>query len=294
MKRLLSLLTAALLCLLLVMPAFAEETTELTIPSELSRFVTPPDSATGSGSATAFDSVTGPDAIPSERLKPLLVDDADLLSTNQELELLTKLEKISAELECDFVIVTIPDLGGKDRMAYADDFYDYNGYGQGESRDGLLFLITMAERKWWVSTTGMCLKLSNDDIEYAVNEYGSSLTSGNYYEAFNGITDNFYKIVYAERHPSVAPKYIFIDLVIGFILAFIIMKIATGNLKSVRKQVNANEYVVPGSLALNQSYDRFLYSSVARTERETSSSSSGGGSHTSSSGTSHGGTGGSF
>ena len=109
------------------------------------------------------------------------------------------------------------------------------------------------------------------------------------------ITDKsslLYKAMNSVRHPTVETKWIFIDLAIGFVIAFIIMKAVTANLKSVKSRVDANEYVVPGSLALDQSYDRFLYSNVARTEKASSSSDNG--SHTSSSGTSHGGTGGSF
>ncbi len=261
-KKLFSFFTVIVLCMLLVIPAFAEE-------------------------------VTGPDAIPDHRLKPLLVDDAGLLTDAEASALLEKLEEYSAELEADLAIVTVPNFGGKDRMVFADDFYDYNGYGQGEKRDGMLFLIGMAERKWWITTTGAAMKLSEDDLQEAVGQYSSDLTAGNYARAFNGIAGNLYNKMYNVRHPSVETKWIFIDLIIGFVIAFVIMKAITSNLKSVRSRVDANEYVVPGSLALNQSYDRFLYSNVARTERAESSS-SGSGSHTSSSGTSHGGSGGSF
>lgn len=263
-KKILSFLTVIVLCLLLVIPAFAEDDM-LTI---------------------------GASVIPSQRLKPLLVDDAGLLSENEKAELLEKLEAYSAELECDFVIVTVPTFNGKDRMAYADDFYDYNGYGQGEKRDGMLFLLGMAERQWWISTTGEAMELSEEKLQNCVEKYSSDLTDGNYAAAFSGITDNLYKAMNSVRHPTVETKWIFIDLAIGFVIAFIIMKAVTANLKSVKSRVDANEYVVPGSLALDQSYDRFLYSNVARTEK--ASSSSGNGSHTSSSGTSHGGTGGSF
>ena len=263
-KKLLSFLTVIVLCLMLVIPAFAEDDM-LTI---------------------------GASAIPSQRLKPLLVDDAGLLSENEKADLLKKLEGYSAELECDFVIVTVPTFNGKDRMDYADDFYDYNGYGQGEKRDGILFLLGMAERQWWISTTGEAMKLSEEKLQNCVDKYSSDLTDGNYAAAFSGIMDNLYKAMDSVRHPTVETKWIFIDLAIGFVIAFIIMKAVTANLKSVKSRVDANEYVVPGSLALDQSYDRFLYSNVARTEK--ASSSSGNGSHTSSSGTSHGGTGGSF
>ena len=260
-KKIISLFAAIILSLMLVIPVFAEGTT-----------------------AAAN--------IPADRQLPLLVDNAGVLSDEQASALLKKLEEKSAEVECDFAVVTVTSLDGKNIADYADDFYDYNGYGYGDDDDGLLLLISTADRQWWITTYGVGKKLSETDIEYAVNDYAEPLSSGDYNTAFNGIMDNLYSKIYNERHPSVAPKWIFIDLVFGFVIAYIFMKARTSNLKSVRSKVNANEYVVPGSLALNQSYDTFLYRNVSRTERKDSSS--GNGSHTSSSGRSHGGSGGSF
>ena len=115
------------------------------------------------------------------------------------------------------------------------------------------------------------MELSEEKLQNCVEKYSSDLTDGNYAAAFSGITDNLYKAMDSVRHPSVDAKWIFIDLAIGFVIAFIIMKAVTANLKSVKSRVDANEYVVPGSLALDQSYDRFLYSNVARTEKASSS-----------------------
>lgn len=60
-----------------------------------------------------------------------LVDEADLLSDAEEKDLLSKLDEISERQKCDLVIVTVKDLGGKTPEAFADDYFDYNGYGQG-------------------------------------------------------------------------------------------------------------------------------------------------------------------
>ncbi len=37
-------------------------------------------------------------------------------------------------------------------MEAADDFYDYNGYGQGPDRDGLILYVCMDTRDIWIST----------------------------------------------------------------------------------------------------------------------------------------------
>ena len=77
--------------------------------------------------------------IPEERQKPLLVDEAGLLTEEESSELLNKLEDISQRYENEVGIVTVNSLEGKTAEAYADDYYDYNGYGYGEkSGDGFV------------------------------------------------------------------------------------------------------------------------------------------------------------
>ena len=40
----------------------------------------------------------------------------------------------------DAVIVTSNNLNGKSQQDYADDYFDYNGYGVGKEKSGLLSL----------------------------------------------------------------------------------------------------------------------------------------------------------
>ena len=82
------------------------------------------------------------------------VDDANLLEDTEEAELEQILEEISMRQNCDVVIVTVDSLDGKSAMEYADDYFDYNGYGYGAEKDGILFLIAMEDRDWWISTHG--------------------------------------------------------------------------------------------------------------------------------------------
>ena len=83
-----------------------------------------------------------------------LVDGADLLTDTEEAELLQELNEISVRKQFDVVVVTITSLDGKSMMEYADDFYDYNGYGMGDTSDGALLLVDMGARQWGISTAG--------------------------------------------------------------------------------------------------------------------------------------------
>ena len=124
--------------------------------------------------------------IPSERQKPRLVDDADLLTTSEEERLLDKLDEISERQQCDVAVVTVNSTNGKTPQAFADDYYDYNGYGMGEGDDGVMLVISMEERDWYVTTYGFGIKAMTDDaLDEMADKFTSYLTKGNYYKAFS-------------------------------------------------------------------------------------------------------------
>ena len=100
--------------------------------------------------------------MPPERLLPRLVDEADLLTDEEEADILEQLDEISERQECDVAVVTVDGLDGKSAMEYADDFYDYNGYGFGEEKDGILLLVSMEERDWYISTCGFGITALTD------------------------------------------------------------------------------------------------------------------------------------
>lgn len=237
-----------------------------------------------------------------------VVDMADLLSESEEKELLSQLNEISERQKLDTVVVTVNTLDGKTPMEYADDFYDYNGYGFGTENDGILLLVSMEDRDWWISTAGYGITVFTDaGIDYIAESFLPKLSEGDYAAAFMTyaqLCDEF--ITQAKNGPSYdngnLPKGSFdlglnliIAIVVGLVVAFIITSIMKGQLKSVRFKAAATDYLKRDSMRITQSKDLFLYKNVSRRERPKESSSSGGSStHTSSSGRSHGGGGGKF
>ena len=89
---------------------------------------------------------------------PRVVDGADLLSGAEESDLTEKIDSIVQNYDMDVVILTVNTLGSKSASAYADDYYDYIGYGIGSDHSGLLLLIAMEERTWAVSTCGDAIR----------------------------------------------------------------------------------------------------------------------------------------
>lgn len=253
---------------------------------------------------------------------PYVVDDADLLSVSEETELEANLSKLSQDNNFDIVVLTVDSLDGKTAEEYADDYYDYTGYGYGSNRDGCLFLINMEEREWHLSTRGFgVVAITDAGIDYIGNKMLSSLSSGDYYDAFltygNIVTDFVLKAnsgnVYDynnldEYDSSYDSDYkhnddssegsigtaIIAGLVAGAIIAAIFISVLKGKMKTVYHKAQANDYLVNGSLTLTGQHDIFVTSHITKTPRESKSSGGGSSTHTSSSGASHGGGGGHF
>ena len=228
---------------------------------------------------------------------PYVIDNADLLTDTEETALADKLTEISTRLECDVIVLTEASID-TEAQAYADDYFDYNGYGQGGQRDGILMLVSMDPRKWHVSGSGIC----NSDLvslDYICEEIVGYLQNESYATCFNSFADRCDNAVSAARNgeaykePFKPGMSLVISVVIGFIVAFIATGIMKGKLKTVRANNLAQNYADPGSLNVYNARDMFLYIQVTYTEKSNDSDSSNG-SHTSSSGRSHSGKGGSF
>lgn len=238
-----------------------------------------------------------------------LYDEPDLLTDAEESALINRLESIGYEYQMEVVVAVVESAGEYSAMEYADDFYDYNGYGYGETHDGLILMVVMDTHDWWISTCGEAIQVFTDaGISYIGEQIVPYMSDGDFNGAFLAFADQCESFMEQARNgeafdtsnlpkePFAAGTSLIIALVIGFIIGLIYTGNLKGQLKSVQAQRAAAGYVKNGSLQITNSRDFFLYRHVNKTEKQTESSSSGGGSttHTSSSGRSHGGGGGKF
>lgn len=232
---------------------------------------------------------------------PRLVDNGDLLTASEESLLLTRLNGLSEHYGMDVVVVTVDSTGFKNPRDYADDFYDNNGYRP----DGVLLLVSMDERDWWISTSGSGITAFTDaGIEYLGEQFAPELSDENYAGAFGIFADQCDAFLaqaatgdpFDSHNLPKAPFNWVLNLVIavaiGFIVALIVTAVMKSSLKSVRSQPAASNYVRPGSMNLTVSREFYLYSHVSKTAKPKQSS--GSSTHVGSSGRSHGGGGGKF
>lgn len=263
----------------------------------------------------------------------LIVDDGKLLSVSEETALEDKAATMGRTYRMDFVIVTVDSLMGKTPEAFADDYYDENGYGE----NGILLLVSMEDRDWYISTCGDGIAAMTDyGIDKVSREFLPDLSDGNYYEAFDSYLDAMvpylvrfrngspadnhtdltgdYDLggrpepVYTPSRPTASMASLFFQAVmqsvlIGLIAALVVIAIMRRSMNTKHSKTAASMYLKEGSFQMLWNQDLFLRSDVVKTRRqENSSSSSTSGSHHSSgssvhhssSGRSHGGHGGKF
>lgn len=247
---------------------------------------------------------------------PMVVDSAELLSGEERIALEETAESFRTEYELDVVVLTVDSLDGKTAQRYADDYYDDNGYGYGENYSGLLFLLAMEEREWYISTCGDAVYLLSD---YSLEQIGETvvpfLSVGQYYDGFVTLYDTLpaylsssksdgHEQVHTPGYREEAEYYqprrqvnILISLVIGIVVAAVVVIVMRASMNTKRKQRSAGDYLRSGSYHLRTKQDMFLYSNVTKVRRQQNNNTggrSGSSSHRSSGGSSHGGRGGRF
>lgn len=250
---------------------------------------------------------------------PLLYDGAGLLSESEASQVLSKLQNVSDKYGIDVAVVTVSSMseygyyGSSASMNFADDYFDYNGFGRGSERSGLVLLLAMEERDWWISTRGSAIRTFTD---YGINDYIgergdviSNFSDGNYAAGFSNYADRAEELLRYEqqngmpydydsdREPvkAFSPLRVLGSALTGLLGGLIPVSSMKSQLKSVRGQGGARSYARQDSVAITSANDWFIGRHVSRTPRETERSSGGGSSiHVSSSGASHGGGGGKF
>ncbi len=249
---------------------------------------------------------------------PFVVDNGDILMPEEELLLQETAMQLSDAYGMDIVILTEDSLGGQRAQIFADDFYD----GQGYAEDGILILLSMAEREWYISACGNVIFVATD---YAVQQLGESalphFSSGDYFSGFQAYLDQLAILMDAYEAGSPMDGYAdtsngyyhgdqeeviyyeeeqgvnwLLSLGIGAAVAGVSTFAMISSMNTKKSQRGAAGYISAGSFRLHKHRDLFLYSNVKKVRRQQSQSSSGGGSsvHRSSSGRRHSGGGGRF
>ena len=218
-------------------------------------------------------------------------DGAGLLTNDEISSLSDKLAAIEKQYQCDVVVVTLEDANGYEVYDYAKAIYKRCDYGYGSDKDGIMFIVSMAERRSELIAFGYGnTALTDYGREYILDEVVPSLSDGDYNKSFNTFADLISAFLKEARenvpfdvdHPA---KLTFFSRIlpylmsfgIAFIVALIICSVKAASMKTAAKKTSAADYMEPGSFHLTKKRDYYLYTTTHRVKREKQENSSGGG-----------------
>ena len=230
-----------------------------------------------------------------------VTDAAGLLSENENMLLEKMAESVSKKYGVGVYIVTVEDYRDfHSEGVYKATYTIYHQYtmGEGPNRDGIMLLLSMADRDWAMFCYG-------SHCEYAFNSYGQEKLEKVFLDNFGeddwygGFADYIAACGrYLEANANGAPidvepsdeteeeyeplsfgdKLFFAALMafrfglpLGLIVAFIVCAIYKRQLKSVRRATEAARYTVSGGAEITAREDRFTHTTEVRTPIKTES-----------------------
>ena len=220
------------------------------------------------------------------------VDSAKVLTTEELESLKSKLAQISDENNIDVGVVTVDYLDGKSAQEFANNLFEQNKFGKGENRDGILLLVATEDREWAMSTHGSAKEAFNEEgLDFISGEFLQYLAEDDYYSAFENFANNARELgaMYVLGDPYGEEEYVDdenypvdeniveeekginnevwipLSIVMGCAISLVIMMMYKSQLKSVKSESRADDYLM--DMKLVKSQDIFLYRTVTRTMR---------------------------
>lgn len=232
-------------------------------------------------------------------------DQANLLSSDEKESLEKDITAFKEKTNQDFVFVSTTNTDGKTWEEYADDFYDDNGFGQGDDKNGMLFLIDMKHRKFHISTTGSMIDILNDQrINQIIESSTDDMVNGDYYDAVktvlttsegyvaDGPAANSHRVPRERSKTNYIVTFI-IALIVGIITAVSFYVYISRNYL-LKKATYRYPYYEMSTLNLTESRTSKVFDVTTTRHIPKPPPSSGSSTHMGGSGTSHGGGSGSF
>lgn len=233
------------------------------------------------------------------------MDNVSVFSFEEQKKTDVQLADISKIQNCNVYLMTTDDFFRLRAQQSADPVYELKGMGYGECYDGILPVVNFDSGTYIISIAGNGTgSITDAGQEYLMEKTATDLRQ-NPSKAFHVYADQGEEfLLQAARGVSYdtgnLPKNFNLipDISIGIVAGVLITIILAGRqkaaLKTVRRQVGAREYMRKKSLKLTIHREEYLYNTVDRTRKNSSSDSSGSSTHKSSSGIASGGLSGKF
>lgn len=255
-----------------------------------------------------------------------LIDQADVLTDDEETKLEELIGKFISENKLDLAIILIDDENYVSPQEDAEKYYKDAKMGYGNTEDGILLYINFATNDYRFITRHLGQSIYTDyGIENITSSMLNDLSNGNYYDSLktyvtlcdkyakefyknaekandsnidntsvdnNGTVHNDYAYDVDNQYKPITWKHELIILGVGLLLSTIVLLALKSSMNTAKDATYAGNYIIPGSFKLYRESDKYLYSHTSRTAKPKETSSGGGGNSSGGSSTSSGGFGG--
>ncbi len=227
---------------------------------------------------------------------PYYVSDvAGLLSVDQWQNLENEAQQVSEKYQCGVYLVVLDDYrnyrsGNEDYWTFSQNFYKSYGLGMGEDKNGILLIMSMAERDYSILAYG-------SSAHYAFTDYGKQVLENSFLDNFR--QDDWYGgfrdyisgcadlLARADANQPLDEQYtdrtgindtvgMLVTVCVPLLAAFSSCEVMKRKMKPVDCRTTAEEYIVPGGVNLSVKKDIFVNRTVTRTVIRTENRDSGG------------------
>ena len=225
-----------------------------------------------------------------------VVDEAAVLTAEEELRLEEYIAGIRENYKFDVLILTMDSIGDRQGDYYAADYYDHNGYGEGKNHDGVCFFYVREgdrnENTVFFVKTGSGERIFDPDADDEIaNQIRPYMRQKNYGGAIAQYVLEVEKRLEYQKPNNRANRMLPIFLGSGLLIGAIVAFSYKSQMKTVRRKAGASSYIRDGSFRLSRQQDIYLYTTTTRRRIQTDNNRGGGGgghgSFSGSSGTHH-------
>ena len=211
-----------------------------------------------------------------------VTDEAGLLSDMETEILEQRARSISRENPCEIYIVTVHDYRQDTSGSiedYAEELYLENDLGRGEEQDGLLLVLSMAERDYSLTSHGSFANTQfvNARKDQIIDGFLDDFRDNNWFDGFADYLDASERMLHQEVLEEVeefSTGKLLIVLLVPLAVAGVVCGVFYSQMKSARPGHDADAYSSGIDLTLRQ--DFFTHRTVRREKIERNTTSSGG------------------
>ena len=212
-------------------------------------------------------------------------DEAGLLEAEELVSLDAEAAAVSEKYGYGVYAIIVNDYqkySTSDVFTTATEMYHGLGLGEGDNREGILLMLSLADRDYATFFYG-------ENVEYAFDEYGQiqledrfldDFAENEWYDGFEDYVetcDEFLGLAAAGKPVRESHTTMYVAVIgVSILLAFGVTKALEMEMKSVHKGGSAASYVTAGGLDLTERGDYFLFNTQTRRKIERSSNRSGG------------------